>query len=106
MSRLNPLQIRRFTTFTQILKKVPTNTWFQVAPLFGSTTQYKHLYKACSIERGELIGVLLNIDLVKIQGSEVQLQKAVAGDIADEVSGIDFNYAQIFSKNRQEKEFH
>ena len=101
MTRSNPLTSYRFAAFLQVLRPAVKNQWYQIAPLFGSPTQYKSLHKACHVERGELIGVLLDIGLFTFYGMEVRIKKATAFDIEHEVEGIKINYKSVQRKNKK-----
>ena len=65
MSTSNPPPSSRFAPFYTILNAAPKETCLGISPLFGSLPNYEKLYKACRIERGALIGILLEIGLVR-----------------------------------------
>ena len=47
------------------------DTWLQILPFFGTKKQYIKLHNSAKIERGELIGLFIDVGLLKFYGTEI-----------------------------------
>ena len=88
MSTSNPPPSSRFAPFYAILNAEPKETWLVISPLFGSLPNYEKLYKACQIQRGALIGIMLETGLVYKRQDRYEIQWHVLREISNECSGI------------------
>ena len=88
MSTSNPPPSSRFAPFYAILNAAPKETWLVISPLFGSLPNYEKLYKASHIERGALIGIMLEIGLVKFRKNKYEVQRDVLIQMACECQGF------------------
>jgi len=84
MSTSNPPPSSRFSLFYAISSAAPKETWLAISPLFGSVPNYDKLYEACHIERGALIGIMLEIGLVKFRKYKYEVQRDVLIQMACE----------------------
>jgi len=71
MSSFNPPLSSRFAPFYAILNATPKETWLAISPLFGLLPNYEKPYKACHVERGALIGIMLEICLVQLRETQI-----------------------------------
>ena len=84
MSTSNPQPSSRFAPFYTILNAAPKETWLAISPLFGSVPNYQKLYHVCEIQRGALIGIMLEIGLVKFRKEKYEIQRDVLMQMACE----------------------
>ena len=73
MSTFNPPLSSRFALFYPILNASPKDTWLVISPLFFSLPNYENLYKVCRIERGALIGIMLEIGLAQFEKNRYEI---------------------------------
>ena len=62
---------------SDILDLAQKSTWLQFFPFYGPRNEYKKLHNSCNIEKGELIGLLLQSKIIFFHGNELRLDENV-----------------------------
>ena len=92
MTRSKPRVDAGLTRFFDVLKRVQKEQWIQIIPLFGIKTAYPRLHNSAKIERGQLIGLLIDVGLFKFRGANLEFVKTRA----EQLTASTFGDVQVF----------